>query len=126
MRILTERGTEYCETRDQHEYELYLDIEDIEHTRTKARHPQTNGICERFHKTVQEEFYSKAFKRKMYSSIEEIQSDLDEWIRYYNEERPHSGKYCFGTTPLQTFKDSKHLADEKMLDRLIEDDVQAL
>lgn len=62
----------------------------------------------------------------MYSSIEEIQSDLDEWIRYYNEERPHSGKYCFGTTPLQTFKDSKHLADEKMLDRLIEDDVQAL
>lgn len=62
----------------------------------------------------------------MYSSIEEIQSDLDEWIRYYNKERPHSGKYCFGKTPLQTFKDSKHLADEKMLDRLIEDDAQAV
>ena len=120
LRIMTDRGTEYCGTRDHHEYELYLDIEEIEHTKTKARHPQTNGICERFHKTIQNEFYSSAFRKKRYTSIEEIQADLDEWLRHYNEERPHSGKYCFGKTPMQTFKDSKHLADEKMLDQLTE------
>jgi len=120
LRIMTDRGTEYCGTRDHHEYELYLDIEEIEHTKTKARHPQTNGICERFHKTIQNEFYSSAFRKKRYTSIEEIQADLDEWLRHYNEERPHSGKYCFGKTPMQTFKESKHLADEKMLDQLTE------
>jgi transposase InsO family protein len=125
LRILTDRGTEYCGTRDHHEYELYLDIEEIDHTKTKARHPQTNGICERFHRTIQDEFYAKAFRKKVYSSIEEIQADVDEWVRYYNEERPHSGRYCFGKTPMQTFKDSKHLADEKMLDQLTECGVSA-
>ncbi len=44
-RVLTDRGTEYCGT-DAHEYELYLAVEDIDHTRTKAKSPQTNGICE--------------------------------------------------------------------------------
>ena len=118
LRVLTDRGTEYCGTRDHHEYELYLSIEEIEHTRTKARHPQTNGICERFHRTIQDEFYALAFRRKLYMSVDEIQADLDEWLKKYNEERPHSGRYCFGKTPLETFKDSKHLADEKMLDQL--------
>jgi hypothetical protein len=56
MRILTDRGTEYCVTREHHEYQLYLAIEDIDHTKTKAKSPQTNGICERFDRTVQEEF----------------------------------------------------------------------
>jgi len=59
-RVLTDRGTEYCGT-DSHEYELYLAVEDIDHTRTKVKSPQTNGICERFHKTVLNEFYRVAF-----------------------------------------------------------------
>jgi len=42
-----QRGTEYCGQREHHEYELYLAVENIDHSRTKARHPQTNGICER-------------------------------------------------------------------------------
>jgi transposase InsO family protein len=117
LRILTDRGTEYCGNREYHEYELYLSIENIEHTRTKVRHPQTNGICERFHQTLQNEFYSTAFRKKVYSSIEELQIDLDKWIIEYNNERPHSGKYCFGKTPMQTFLESKHLAHAKMLDR---------
>ncbi|MDW8419730.1 MAG: IS481 family transposase, partial [Chitinophagales bacterium] len=57
-----------------------------------------------------------AFRRKMYHSIEDLQNDLDEWIAAYNEERTHSGKYCFGKTPMQTFKDSLYLAKEKMLE----------
>lgn len=116
LRILTDRGTEYCGRPEYHEYELYLAVEGIEHSKTKARSPQSNGICERFHRTIQHEFYSVAFRRKMYTCIEELQKDLDEWITAYNEERTHSGKYCYGKTPMQTFKDSLSLAKEKMLE----------
>ena len=42
LRVLTARGTEYCGSLEHHEYELYLAIENIDHTKTKARHPQTN------------------------------------------------------------------------------------
>ncbi len=118
LRVLTDRGTEYCGAREHHEYELYLTIEDIDHTRTKAKSPQTNGICERFHRTMQDEFYAIAFRKKMYDSIEALQADLDSWIHFYNTERPHTGKYCFGKTPMQTWSDSKELAKAKRLDQL--------
>lgn len=118
LRILTDRGTEYCGKLQSHPYQLYLNIEDIDHTRTKAKSPQTNGICERFHRTMQEEFYAIAFRKKIYKSIEEIQQDLDIWLDYYNKERTHSGKHCFGRTPWQTFLESIHLAKQKMLDKL--------
>ena len=118
LRILTDRGTEYCGAREHHEYELYLAVEDIDHSRTKAKHPQTNGICERFHQTIQNEFYSVAFRKKLFRNIEELQEDADKWVDEYNRERTHTGKYCFGKTPLQTFEESKHLAQEKMIDRL--------
>lgn len=117
LRILTDRGTEYCGKYEHHEYQLYLTLEEIEHSRTKAKHPQTNGICERFHQTVQNEFYHVAFRKRVYTSLTQLQEDLDQWLKEYNESRPHSGKYCYGKTPLQTFLDAKHLADEKMLDR---------
>jgi transposase InsO family protein len=120
LRILTDRGTEYCGSREHHEYELYLAIENIDHTKTKARSPQTNGICERFHKTILQEFYQIAFRKKIYKTLEELQADLDLWIKQYNEERPHSGKYCFGKTPMQTFLDSIPLAKDKMLDNTLQ------
>ena len=115
LRILTDRGTEYCGAREHHEYQLYLNIEDIDHTKTKAKSPQTNGICERFHRTMQDEFYAIAFRKKLYNSLEELQSDIDQWVDFYNSERPHSGRYCFGKTPLQTFTDGKDLAQGKDL-----------
>jgi Transposase and inactivated derivatives len=115
LRILTDRGTEYCGAREHHEFQLYLAIEDIDHTKTKAKSPQTNGICERFHRTMQDEFYAIAFRKKMYDSLEALQTDLDIWLEYYNNERPHSGRYCFGKTPMQTFIDSIPLAKEKMI-----------
>ena len=119
LRVLTDRGTEYCGQREHHEYELYLAVENIDHSRTKARHPQTNGICERFHRTIQEEFYATAFRKKLYHSLEELQADLDLWLDEYNRTRPHSGKYCYGKTPMQTFLDSLLLAREKMLDSFV-------
>jgi len=119
LRILTDRGTEFCGQREHHEFQLYLAIENIDHTKTKARSPQTNGICERFHRTMQDEFYSIAFRKKLYTHLEQLQTDVDAWLLEYNENRPHSGKYCFGKTPLQTFLESKHLAEEKQLDRFL-------
>jgi Integrase core domain len=75
---------------------------------TKAHHPQTNGICERFHKTMLDELYSWAFRKKVCITIEQLQADVDEWLRYYNQERPHSGRYCYGKTPMQTFSEARH------------------
>ena len=121
LRMLTDRGTEYCGIKEQHEYQLYLAIEDIDHTKTKAKSPQTNGICERFHRTIQDEFYAIAFRKKVYRSIIELQTDLDRWMDYYNNERTHSGKYCFGKTPIETFTDSIPLAKTQLLEYLIED-----
>jgi len=57
---------------------LYLALDDIEHSKTKANHLQTNGICERFHKTILQEFYQVVFRREIYQSIEELQVDLDD------------------------------------------------
>jgi len=115
VRILTDRGSEYGGRIERHPYQLYLAIEEIEHTRTKAYSPQTNGICERFHKTVLNEFYRVTFRRKYYHSLEELQQELDHFIESYNAERPHQGRWCFGKTPLQTFLDSLSLAREKLL-----------
>jgi transposase InsO family protein len=114
-RVLTDRGTEYCGQPDRHEYELYLAVENIDHTRTKTKHPQTNGICERFNKTCLNEFYRVAFRKKLYTSLAELQADLDAWLRTYNEERTHQGRWCDGKTPMQTFLNSVPLAKETML-----------
>jgi transposase InsO family protein len=118
LRILTDRGTEYKGKPEHHEYELYLAIEGIEHSKTQVRHPQTNGICERLHRTMQEEFYAVAFRKKLYASLAALQDDLDQWMDYYNNQRSHSGKYCFGKTPMETFDESVTLARQKMLDHL--------
>jgi len=116
LRILTDRGTEYCGAREHHEFQLYLSIEDIDHTRTKAKSPQTNGICERFHKTVQQEFFWVAFRKKIYTSLNDLQTDLDNWIKFYNNERTHTGRYCYGKTPMQTFQDTIELAKDKLIE----------
>lgn len=115
LRILTDRGTEYKGKIEHHEYEMYLHIENIEHSKTQVRHPQSNGICERLHRTMQEEFYAVTFRRKLYDNMPELQKDLDEWVNYYNHERPHSGRYCYGKTPMETFIESLPLAKQKLL-----------
>lgn len=115
LRILTDRGTEYCGKLEQHDYQLYLAMNDIEHTRTKAASPQTNGICERFHKTILQEFYQVTFRKKIYLSMEQLQADLDQWMAHYNDERTHQGKMCCGRTPASTFQDGKKIWLAKMI-----------
>lgn len=118
LRILTDRGTEYCGKVEHHDYQLYLAINDIEHTKTKVQSPQTNGICERFHKTILQEFYQVTFRKKIYETIDSLQKDLDEWLQYYNNKRTHQGKMCCGRTPIQTLVDGKQLWKEKFLNEI--------
>lgn len=118
LRILTDRGTEFKGKPENHEYELYLQIEGIEHSKTQVRHPQSNGICERLHRTMQDEFYAVVFRRRIFDNLEQLQQELDNWLNFYNNDRPHSGRYCYGKTPMQTFNESVILAKQKMLNDL--------
>ena len=110
---MTDRGTEYCGKVENHDYQLYLALNDIDHTRTKARSPQTNGIVERFHKTIGDEFYKITFRKKIYADLETLQADLDEWLIKYNTERTHQGKMCCGRTPFETLLDGQRIWQEK-------------
>lgn len=103
LRILTDNGREYCGSKENHAYQLFLHLNGIEHTRIRVRRPQTNGAVERLNQTVQEEFYKVAFRKKLYRSIDEIQADLDDFMLWYNTERTNQGKYCQGRTPMETF-----------------------
>ncbi|EGW55777.1 hypothetical protein TevJSym_ab01300 [endosymbiont of Tevnia jerichonana (vent Tica)] len=115
LRILTDRGTEYCGKAEQHDYQLYLALNDIDHTKTKAKSPQTNGICERFHKTILNEFYQVTFRKNLYADLESLQQNLDEWLLYYNEQRTHQGQMCCGRTPLATLEDGKQIWQAKFV-----------
>ena len=116
LRLLTDNGMEYCGRQETHPYELFLHLNDIEHTRIKVRHPQTNGAVERLNQTIQEEFYKVAFRKKLYRSLEEIQVDLDEFMLWYNTERTNQGRYCKGRTPLQTLTEGLALYDQYVYD----------
>ena len=115
LRILTDRGTEYCGRAERHDYQLYLALNDIDHAKTKVKSPQTNGICERFHKTVKDEFYQIAFRKRIYRDLETLQADLDDWMRYYNTDRTHQGKMCCGRTPMATLEEGKQIWKEKYI-----------
>jgi hypothetical protein len=78
-----------------------------------AQHPQTNCFCEQLHNTIQQEFYHKEFSKKIYSSLEQLQSDLDVWINPYNTERSHSGKICCGRIPMKTFFLNRSICKEQ-------------
>jgi transposase InsO family protein len=118
LRVLTDRGTEFCGKVEQHDYQLYLAINDIDHTKTKAMSPQTNGICERFHRTILQEFYQVTFRKKIYTTLDELQKDLDAWLIYYNNERTHQGKMCCGRTPMDTLLEGKLIWVEKNLTQI--------
>ena len=118
LRILTDRGTEYCGKAETHDYQLYLAVNQVEHTKTKVKSPQTNGICERFHRTILNELYRVTFRKNLYENIEQLQKELDIWLEYYNNERTHQGKMCCGRTPMQTLLDGKQIWMEKFVDQI--------
>lgn len=99
--VLTDNGSEFCGTAN-HPFELYLALNNIEHRRTKVRTPRTNGFIERFNRTVLDEFFRVAFRENFYEFVDALQSDLNNWLIFYNTERPHRGYRNLGKRPLDT------------------------
>ncbi|HEX9261118.1 MAG TPA: IS481 family transposase [Candidatus Bathyarchaeia archaeon] len=120
LRILSDNGPEYCGRPESHPYQLFLHLNDIEHTRIRIRHPQTNGAVERLNQTIQEEFYKVAFRKKLYRTLEEIQSELDEFMSWYNNDRTNQGRYCQGRTPMLTFNDDLTLYQQYVFEEVDE------
>lgn len=115
QRVLTDSATECCGQVDKHAYQPYLAVEDIDHSMTKANSPQTNGRCERLHRTIEDNFYDIALRKKLCRSVEDLQTDLNHLLVTYNQQRLHSGRYCYGKRPMQTSRKSLHIAVEKTI-----------
>lgn len=116
LRTLTDDGLEYCGRTDIHAYQLFLHLNDIEHTRTKVRHPQNNGSTEKLNQTIKNKFYAVAFRKKVYTTLEEIQIDLDDFMKRYNFKRTNQGKHRKGRTPGQTFDEAYDLYKKYVID----------
>ena len=99
--ILTDNGREFCGT-ERHPYELYLDLNGIEHRRTRVKTPKTNGFVERFNGTVLDEFFRVVMRETFYDTVDALQADLDAWLVHYNTERPHLGYRNMGRRPVET------------------------
>jgi transposase InsO family protein len=100
--ILTDNGREYCGT-ETHPYQIYLELNEIKHRRTKVRTPRTNGFVERFNRTMLDEFFRIKFREKPYNTVDLLQNDFDAWLKFYNEKRPHQGYRNMGKTPMERF-----------------------
>jgi transposase InsO family protein len=111
--VLTDNGREYCGRPMIHPYQIFLELYGIEHRRTKVARPRTNGFVERFNRTVLDEFFREAFRNKLYVSVEELQNDLDKWLAYYNNERPHRGYRNMGRRPIETIEEGKKLVPKE-------------
>jgi transposase InsO family protein len=103
--ILSDNGREFCGRPDQHPYELFLQLEDIEHRTTRVKRPQSNGFVERLHRTLLDEHFRVMGRKKWYETIEEMQTDLDAYLVTYNTRRPHQGRAMKGRTPQKAFTD---------------------
>jgi len=103
--VLSDNGREFCGRPDRHPYELFLQLEEIEHRTTKVRRPQSNGFVERLHRTLLDEHFRVKGWTKFYESVDEMQTDLDAFMLIYNTKRPHQGRNMNGRTPLTVFKD---------------------
>lgn len=101
--ILSDNGREFCGRPDHHPYELFLQLEGIEHRTTRVRRPQSNGFIERLHRTLLDEHFRVKGRTTWYESVEQMQADLDEYLGYYNHDRAHQGRMMEGRTPLTMF-----------------------
>ncbi len=103
--VLSDNGREFCGRPDSHPYELFLQIEGIEHRTTKVRRPQSNGFVERLHRTLLDEHFRIQGRKKWYNTVDEMQADLDKYLKHYNNERTHQGRNMNGRTPYKAFID---------------------
>jgi len=101
--VLSDNGREFCGRPDRHPYELFLQLEEIEHRTTKVRRPQSNGYVERLHRTLLDEHFRVMGRTKFYEGVDEMQADLDAYLVTYNTRRPHQGRNMNGRTPAAVF-----------------------
>ncbi len=99
--VITDNGREFCGT-GKHPCELYLELGDIEHRRTRVRSPKTNGFVERFNRPVLDEFVRVKMRETLHETVEALQADLDAWLVHYNTERSHPGYRNMGRRPIET------------------------
>jgi len=104
--VLSDNGREFCGREDRHPYELFLQLEGIEHKRTRVNRPQSNGIVERWHRTLLDEHFRVEGRRTWFETLDEMQSVLDQYLVEYNTKRPHQGRGMNGRTPTTAFIDS--------------------
>ncbi len=103
--VLSDNGREFCGREDRHPYELFLQLEGIEHKRTRVNRPHSNGIVERWHRTVLDEHFRVEGRRPWFETIDEMQVVLDTYLVNSNTKRPHQGRGMDGRTPLKAFRD---------------------
>jgi len=101
--VLSDNGREFCGRPDRHPYELFLQLEGIEHRTTKVRRPQSNGFVERLHRTLLDEHFRLEGRRKWYETVADMQKDLNTYLTHYNTKRTHQGRNMKGRTPYQAF-----------------------
>lgn len=101
--VLSDNGREFCGRMDQHPYELFLQLEDIEHRYTRVKRPQSNGIVERLHRTLLDEHFRVEGRRTWFETVDEMQTVFDSYMESYNQRRPHQGRGMNGRTPAQAF-----------------------
>ena len=114
--VLSDNGREFCGREDCHPYELFLQLEGIEHKRTRVNRPQSNGIVERLHRTLLDEHFRVEGRRTWFETIEEMQSVLDQYLVDYNTKRPHQGRGMNGRTPITAFIDGIRKEDTREAD----------
>jgi transposase InsO family protein len=111
QRVLTDNGREYCGRPLHHPFELYCAVQQVEHRTTRVGSPESNGMVERFNRTLKEEFFGIAFRKRFYESVEALQADLDGFLSFYNGQRAHHGYRTQGRTPLQTFTEHQRAVE---------------
>jgi len=111
--VLSDNGREFCGRPDRHPYELFLQLEGIEHRTTKVRRPQSNGFVERLHRTLLDEHFRVQGRKTWYESVEQMQKDLDTYLHHYNRERTHQGRNMNGRVPYKVFIDGLPKTEKK-------------
>jgi len=117
--VLSDNGREFCGREDRHPYELFLQLEGIEHKRTRVNRPQSNGICERLHRTLLDEHFRVEGRKTWFDTIEEMQAVLDAYLVVYNTKRPHQGRGMNGRTPAKAFVQGTRKQARKEVDHSI-------
>jgi transposase InsO family protein len=103
--VLTDNGKVFTGRFAQPPVEVLFDRicreNGVDHILTAPRTPTTTGKIERFHRTLRTEFNT----RQVFRNLKSAQEALDEWVRYYNAQRPHQA--LADATPESRFRNGQ-------------------